>query len=152
MAAFLHDRLAVGDLPLWPWGASAGPPFAADPQSGALYPPALLAYWLLDLGDGLRALALFHYLVAGVGTYALARLLGARRLGALYAGLAFAVSGHLLARAQALGLLSGAAWLPACLGLSQLAVRRRDRAGPAVAGLAAALALLALTGSQQLMV
>ena len=40
-AAFLHDRLGHGDFPLWNPFAFSGQPFAADPQSGVLYPPAL---------------------------------------------------------------------------------------------------------------
>ncbi len=46
--AFLHAQLSQGHLPLWNPHAFAGQPFAADPQSGALYPPALLAYGFLE--------------------------------------------------------------------------------------------------------
>ena len=46
-AAFLHERLSHGDFPLWNPFAFSGQPFAADPQSGVLYPPALVAYGFL---------------------------------------------------------------------------------------------------------
>ncbi len=78
-ASFLHDRLAAGDIPYWAPGAFSGQPFLADAQSGVTYPPMLLASWLLDPIDALRAVATFHYLIAALGTYALARQLGASR-------------------------------------------------------------------------
>ena len=65
--AFLHNQLALGNLPLWNPHAFAGQPFAADPQSGALYPPALIAYGFLDAPHALVALTTFHYLIAVLG-------------------------------------------------------------------------------------
>src|SRR5882757_9067491 len=148
-ATFLHDRLSHGDLPLWNPFAFSGQPFAADPQSGVFYPPSLLSYGLFAPATGMVLLVTFHYLLATLSSYAFARLLGAGRLGAVYAGLAFGVSGYLLARSQALGLLTGAAWLAACVAAAQFAARREGRgASPLV--LAGALALSILGGSQQL--
>lgn len=148
--AFLHTQLSQGHLPLWNPHAFAGQPFAADPQSGALYPPALLAYRLLDASHALVVLRTFHCLIAVLGAYATARLVGANRVGSIYAGLAYGVSGQLFARVQALGLLSGAAWIPVCIAATLLVARRRARLGPEVALLAAAMCGLALTGSQQI--
>ena len=148
--AFLHTQLSMGHLPLWNPHAFAGQPFAADPQSGALYPPALLAYGLLDAPHALVVLTTFHYLIAVLGAYATARLVGANRVGSIYTGLAYGVSGQLFARVQALGLLSGAAWIPVCIAASLLVARRRARVGPELALLAAAMCGLALTGSQQI--
>ena len=148
-AAFLHDRLAHGDFPLWNPFAFSGQPFAADPQSGVLYPPALVSYGLFAPATGMVVLVTFHYLLATLSSYAFARFAGAGRLGAVYAGLAFGVSGYLLARAQALGLLGGAAWLAACVAAAQYAARREGR-GSSPLLLAGALALSILSGSQQL--
>ncbi|HET6173855.1 MAG TPA: hypothetical protein VFD90_14675 [Gaiellales bacterium] len=148
-ATFLHDRLSHGDLPLWNPFAFSGQPFAADPQSGVFYPPALVSYGLFAPATGMVVLVTFHYLLATLSSYAFARLIGAGRLGAVYAGLAFGVSGYLLARSQALGLLGGAAWLAACVAAAQYAARKEGRgASPLV--LAGALALSILGGSQQL--
>jgi len=148
-ATFLHDRLSHGDLPLWNPFAFSGQPFAADPQSGVFYPPALVSYGLFAPATGMVLLVTFHYLLATLSSYAFARFAGAGRLGAVYAGLAFGVSGYLLARSQALGLLTGAAWLAACVAAAQFAARREGRgASPVV--LAAALACSILGGSQQL--
>jgi hypothetical protein len=148
-AAFLHDRLSHGDFPLWNPFAFSGQPWAADPQSGVLYPPALVSYGLFAPATGMVVLVSFNYLLATLSSYSFARLLGAGRLGAVYAGLAFGVSGYLLARSQALGLLTGAAWLAATIAAAQYAVHRRGGgASPLV--LAGALALSILGGSQQL--
>ncbi|MDP9257583.1 MAG: hypothetical protein M3Q31_13635, partial [Actinomycetota bacterium] len=114
-ASFLHDRLAAGHLPYWAPGAFSGQPFLADAQSGVTYPPMLLASWLLGPIDALRAVATFHYLIAALGTYALARQLHASRTGSAFGAIAFAASGHLVARSVALGLLGGAAWLAPAL-------------------------------------
>ena len=121
-AAFLHERLQSGDVPLWNPFAFSGQPWAADPQSGVLYPPAIAAYGIFAPATGMVVLVTFHYLLATLSSYSLARLLGAGRLGGVYAGLAFGVSGYLLARSQALGLLTGAAWLAASVAAAQYAV------------------------------
>ena len=149
--AFLHDRLSAGDLPFWAPGAFSGQPFLADAQSGVTYPPMLLASWLLGPIDALRAVATFHYLIAALGAYALARQLHASRTGSAFGAIAFAASGHLVARSAALGLLGGAAWLAPALALAEATASARPaRRGFAIAGLAAVLALHLASGSQQL--
>ncbi|HEY0517196.1 MAG TPA: hypothetical protein VGD00_08755, partial [Solirubrobacteraceae bacterium] len=150
-ASFLHDRLAAGDIPYWAPGAFSGQPFLADAQSGVTYPPMLLASWLLGPVDALRAVATFHYLIAALGTYALARQLNASRTGSAFGAIAFAASGHLVARSAALGLLGGAAWLAPALALAEATARARPSRQPAaMAGLAFVLALHLASGSQQL--
>ena len=150
-ASFLHDRLAAGDLPFWAPGAFSGQPFLADAQSGVTYPPMLLAAWLLGPIDALRTVATFHYLIAALGAYALARQLGAHRTGSAFGAIAFAASGHLVARSAALGLLGGAAWLAPALALAEaVASARPARRGFAIAGLAVVLAFDLAGGSQQL--
>ena len=150
-ASFLHDRLAAGDLPFWAPGAFSGQPFLADAQSGVTYPPMLLAAWLLGPVDALRSVAVFHYLIAALGAYALARQLGAHRTGSAFGAIAFAASGHLVARSVALGLLGGAAWLAPAVALAEAAASARPaRRGFAIAGLAVVFAFDLAGGSQQL--
>ncbi|MDX6599980.1 MAG: hypothetical protein QOE87_3867 [Gaiellales bacterium] len=150
-ASFLHDRLAAGDIPYWAPGAFSGQPFLADAQSGVTYPPMLLASWLLDPIDALRAVATFHYLIAALGAYALARQLRASRTGSAFGAIAFAASGHLVARSAALGLLGGAAWLAPALAFAEMAANARpSRRAPAIAGLAFVLGMHLASGSQQL--
>jgi hypothetical protein len=95
--------------------------------------------------------ATFHYLIAALGTYALARQLRASRTGSAFGAIAFAASGHLVARSAALGLLGGAAWLAPALALAEAAATARpSRRGFALAGLAVVLAMHLASGSQQL--
>jgi hypothetical protein len=149
--AFLHDQLAHGTLPLWNPTAFSGQPFAADAQSGIVYPPALAAFGLLSPGSGLVALAIFHYALAALGAYAFARLVGAGRLGSAYAGIAYGASGHLVARSTMLGLLAGVAWLPVCLAAAEVLARARpDRRAAAVLLLGGCVCGSILAGSQQL--
>jgi hypothetical protein len=150
-AAFLHDQLSHGTLPLWNPTAFAGQPFAADAQSGVLYPPALAAFGLLSASSGLVALTIFHYTLAALGAYAFARAVGAGRIGATYAGIAYGASGQLVARSEMLGLLAGVSWLPVCLAAAELCARSRPERRPAaVMLLGACLAGSILAGSQQL--
>ena len=150
-AAFLHDQLSRGELPLWNPTAFSGQPFAADAQSGVVYPPALAAFGLLSAASGLVALAIFHYILAALGTYAFARLVGAGRIGSIFAAVAYGASGHLVARSMMLGLLAGVAWLPVCLAAAEFAARAAPSRRPlAVLLLGSALAGSILAGSQQL--
>ena len=111
----------------------------------------LLAAWLLGPIDALRSVATFHYLIAALGAYALARQLGAQRTGSAFGAIAFAASGHLVARSAALGLLGGAAWLAPAVALAEAAASARPaRRGFAIAGLAVVLAFDLASGSQQL--
>src|ERR1700712_2782307 len=129
-ASFLHDQLAHAELPLWNPTAFSGQPFAADAQSGVVYPPALAAFGLLSAGSGLVALAVFHYALAAPGAYAFARLVGAERIGSIYAAVAYGASGHLVARSMMLGLLAGVAWLPVCLAAAEYAALARPARRP----------------------
>jgi hypothetical protein len=150
-AAFLHDQLAHGGPPLWNPTAFSGQPFAADAQSGVVYPPALAAFGLLSPASGLVALVIFHYVLAALATYTFARLVGAGRIGAIFAAVAYGASGHLVARSLMLGLLAGVAWLPVCLAAAEFAARARPARRPlGVLALAAALTGSILAGSQQL--
>ncbi|MDQ3856213.1 MAG: hypothetical protein M3281_07460, partial [Chloroflexota bacterium] len=49
MFSYLGQSLRAGDIPQWnPWLLS-GAPFAADPQSGWMYLPAMLLFTVLPL-------------------------------------------------------------------------------------------------------
>ena len=148
-ATFLHDRLGHGDLPLVEPVRVLGPAVRRRSAVGRLLPARARVLRALRARHGMVLLVTFHYLLATLSSYAFARLAGAGRLGAVYAGLAFGVSGYLLARSQALGLLTGAAWLAACVAAAQFARAVRG-AAPRRVVLAAALAFSILGGSQQL--
>ncbi len=89
--AYLGRTLASGHLPLWNPFEMAGFRFAADPQSGWLYVPAMLFFSLLSAGTGMRALIVFNPLLAGLGLYAFLRAEGLSRPAATVGGLALAM-------------------------------------------------------------
>jgi hypothetical protein len=66
---FLARSLDAGHVPLWNPYEMMGYRFAADPQSGWLYVPAMAIFSLLSPGAAMRALIVFNPLVAGLGLY-----------------------------------------------------------------------------------
>src|SRR6185503_10357536 len=69
---YLGEQLRHGELPGWNPFQFAGAPFAADPQSGWTYLPAMILFTLLPLALAVPAFLTFHLALAGFGTYALA--------------------------------------------------------------------------------
>ncbi len=66
---FLARGLEAGHVPLWNPYEMMGYRFAADPQSGWLYVPAMASFSLLSPGAAMRTLIVANPLVAGVGLY-----------------------------------------------------------------------------------
>jgi hypothetical protein len=114
--------LRAGRLPLWNPENAGGLPFLGAGISAVLYPLNLLFLALPDAAAVL-AWAVVRLLVAGLATYAFARVIGLGACGAAVSAVAFAFSGFLV-----VWLLwpqvNVAIWLPAlCLGM-ELLVRR----------------------------
>jgi hypothetical protein len=141
--------LRDGALPLWNPLSGGGQPLFAHPQAAVLYP----LNWLvlpglrgLDAGSLLALERSFpiHLALAGVGTYALARVLIGSRTGSMIAALTFAYSGFLTSYPlQQLPVLRSAAWFPLELLAWWLTLQRRSLAWAAITGVLFAIALLA---------
>lgn len=140
------EQLAQGVLPLWNPYSGAGAPLFANYQSALLYPPGWMTL-LLGAGWGLSVLAVAHLGLAGAGMAAFTRRLGAAPLGAGVAGMAFGLSGYLVARAGTYPMVSAAAWLPWMLWAALGWMRTGDRR--MLAALAACWALALLAGHAQ---
>ena len=124
--SFLGERLRAGDIPGWNPHQFAGVPFAADPESGWMYLPAMLFFTFLPLGKAAAVSIVFHFLLAGLAAYVLARVLGMSVAGALVAGVAYVSVGFLTERsACCLVHVQVAAWLPVLLIGAELAIRSR---------------------------
>ena len=148
---FLGERLRAGEIPGWNPYQFAGAPFAADPQSGWTYLPAMLLFAALPLPLAVPAFLVLHLALAGFATYTLARLLRIGVGGALVAALAYELSGPVLGRSVCCpAAFEVSTWAPVALLGAELAIRQPDWArravGWAVAGLAVSQGLAAWLG------
>jgi hypothetical protein len=122
--SFLGEQLRAGHIPAWNPHEFAGAPFAADPESGWMYLPAMVAFTLLPLDTAVRASLLFHVLLAGLSTYALSRVLGFNVFGGLVAATIYAHSGFFEGHnVCCYAYADVAAWLPLSLLGTEMAVR-----------------------------
>jgi hypothetical protein len=116
--SYAWQTLLTGHLPLWdPW-LGMGAPLLANYQSALLYPPNWI-YLVLYASAGSRLMAwgmalvaALHLAWAGAGMAAIARRIGLGSLAQAVSGLAFGLSGYLVARLGFLSITSTAAWLP----------------------------------------
>ncbi len=88
---FLGSSLAAGHIPAWNPHVMGGAPFAADPQSGWMYLPAMALYSTLSCGTALRWFIVLQPLIAGLALYAFLRTEGLSRPAATVGGLALAL-------------------------------------------------------------
>ena len=148
---FLGEQLRAGHVPVWNPHTFSGAPFAADPESGWMYLPAMLAFTLLPLEAAARSFILFHAALAGLSLYALARALGLSPGGSALAAMAYTGSGFFAGHnACCWAYASVAAWLPLMLYGAERAIQAhtwRSR-GPwwGVSGLAVSQILAAWIG------
>jgi hypothetical protein len=128
-AEYLRRSLTSwGQLPLWNATVLSGAPLAADPLAGLWYPPNWLAA-ILPPAVAYNVLIYAHLLLASIGTWRLARRLGASNHGAIIAGLAFGASPKLVGHAGLghMGLIFAVSWTPWVL-LSMLAATKAHTA------------------------
>src|SRR5215211_3385537 len=74
--SYLGRQLRSFEIPGWNPYQFSGAPFAADPQSGWMYLPAMLLFTVLPLSLAVPAFLWLHLMLAESGMYLLARLLG----------------------------------------------------------------------------
>ena len=112
------QTLKVGQFPLWNPLVGMGAPLLANYQSALLYPPTWIYFALAALGGlplmawGQAILVSLHLAWAGWGMGLLIRRLGRSELAQTVGGLAFALSGYLVARAGFLSINASVSWLP----------------------------------------
>lgn len=144
---FLARTLASGDSPFWNPYAVAGHPALGDIQYQVFYPLGLLFQWLLGNDFQVRSLELLvaaHLSLASIFTYLFARQLVVGRLGPAIAALAFTYGGYLTTfPVQQVIILQASVWLPLILLLLELAIVKRRVECYSLAGVAAAMAILA---------
>ena len=88
---FLGRSLAAGHIPACNPFTFAGTPFAADPQSGWLYVPAMALFSLFSCGTALRLFIVVQPVLAGLGLYWFLRKESIGRIASTVGGLSIAM-------------------------------------------------------------
>ncbi len=115
---FAWESLQSGHLPLWNPLVGMGAPLIANYQSAFFYPPNWLFFGSAALAGqaGLAWTQAFvvalHLVWAGLGVALLARSIGLGQTSQAVSGLAYGLSGYLVARSGFLSINATAAWLP----------------------------------------
>ena len=116
---YLIQRLEAGQLPQWFPYEGLGRSYIGVAHTGVFHPFTGL-YFLTSVPNAYRVSTLLTCVLAGLGTFMLARMLRVSRTGALLAGLAFAVSGYVVSLTDNLLYLYSIALLPSfCAGLEK---------------------------------
>ena len=149
---FAWESILHGQFPLWNPLLGMGAPLAANYQTALFYPITWI-YFLAYLMGGVKWMAWSislvvcgHLIWSGLGTAHLLRELNANKFGQTVGGLAFSMSGYLVARAGFLSINAAVAWIPwLLLCLYRLA---EGRPGNQIK-LTAVLSMLLLAGHAQ---
>jgi hypothetical protein len=139
--------LSKGIFPFWNPYIFSGMPFFADLQIAILYPFNLILT-LFVKNDKLSALAIqnsiiFHYLIASVFSYFLARKLNILGIFALLFAVIFTYSSYMIVHMIHMPLVEAVIWLPAVLYLWMKFSESWNYIYPLLAGLAMAFCILA---------
>jgi len=119
------EQLAEGKMPLWTDRFFCGFPLFAESQGALFYPPTRLAYFLSPVHHAFTLDALFHFFLAGLFMYILARYLGQRPLAAFLAASAFAFSGLFASLIINFTIFRSAVWIPIIFYLTRRVLLER---------------------------
>jgi hypothetical protein len=119
------ERLAAGELPQWFPYDGLGRSLIGVTHTGSFHPFTAL-YILFPAPDAYRLATLLSCLLASLGAFMLGRTLGLSRMGALLAGLSFALSGYVVSITDNIVYLYSLCLLPIfCLALEKALVGAR---------------------------
>jgi hypothetical protein len=149
------QSLRSGEWPLWNPLVGMGAPLLANYQSALFYPPTWIYFGLAAIGGsplmawGQSLMVAAHLAWAGWGMVLLLRRMKLGELAQTIGGLAFSLSGYLVARAHFLSINAAVSWLPwILLAAYELAVDPKGKR--AMLKLAFFLALQWLAGHAQI--
>src|SRR5215510_6534059 len=154
---YFYHQLKRGILPLWDPTLATGSPFLGGGTHHPMflqahlhlfYPLNLVLLGLVEHGLSIPHVVLqyhhlLHYALAGAFTYAYGRQLGLERFGASVSGIAFMLSGFMLAHIAHWTMIDTITWLPAILACLVRADRTQHAWWGALGGLALGVAFLA---------
>jgi O-antigen/teichoic acid export membrane protein len=152
----IRESLAQGELPLWNPKILTGLPFLAAGQASTFYPLNVLFY-VLPLEWAFGWFTALQVALAGINMYLLGRVLGLRRIPALYSGVVYMFSGFLIVSVVFTMFLAAVPWLPLLLAVIEYVIRKQEEKGvasfnpiPYVAVGAAIIGLVVLAGHPEL--
>ena len=125
---FIRESIAAGQIPLWNPYILSGQPFLANGQHSALYPFSLLFY-IMPLSKAYGWFIVSQLWLAGLAMYVFVRTLRANRLGALVAGITYALSSFFIVRVVFTMIVAGAVWLPFILAMIERIIRKQEEKG-----------------------
>jgi hypothetical protein len=134
--------LRSGHLPLWNPYLGNGTPLAANLQSAIFYPLNAL-YLIIPVRWAIGYTAVLHVLLAGWFMYLYGRTLGLSRFASVIGGLAYALSGYMVARLEFLTENAAFPWIALLFCLTERLIQRRDRLTAVALGLAVGAQFLA---------
>ncbi|MBS0265128.1 MAG: YfhO family protein, partial [Planctomycetes bacterium] len=140
--AFYAECLREGTLPLWNNRIGNGYPQLAESQTGVFYPLNLVLYRWLDLNTAINATVLFHYWLAFISCWLLARRLGCGLPASILAALVYTY-GWFPARISLEWAIIGGAWLPLAVWCAESYMTHTGRKWLAALSLILTLQLLA---------
>jgi hypothetical protein len=121
----IHEVCRQGRFPYWNPYLDWGVPLLANPNSLFFYPYTLVMI-LLPINVAYPLHYAFHFSVAAVGAYLLARQWGQSRLAAFFAASIFTFSGPVLSLGNFYNFTACAAWIPWALWFTEKAVQSRS--------------------------
>jgi len=121
----LAEGFRAGQLPLWDRHVGMGFPMMANFQSGVFYLPNGL-FFLLPFFSAIRAVFLFHYLIAAVGAYVLCRRWQYPAHLAVVGSLLFTLGGTIISLSNLLNHFQAAVWLPWVLFFWERCLQRQS--------------------------
>lgn len=123
---YIRQSLQAGEFPLWNPHIFIGHPIAGDAQAALFYPASWLI-WLVGVKYGIGLSMVFHTWLAAWGMARLMRSFGSGYVGALLAGVVYAMSGWMAARYYAghYSIVAVSTWVPWVLLAYHSALRRR---------------------------
>jgi hypothetical protein len=144
---FAGQELRQGRLPLWTPGVYMGYPLQAEGQAGVFSPVNWLLWGLLPIPRALNIGSLLPFVIAAIGTYLLARQLGANAMAAFTAAFGYALSGYFVAHVKHIPIVATACWIPVVLWLVERGIQHSTTA---FLGAGLVMGIQWLSGSPQL--
>lgn len=126
---FLGHTLASGHIPVWNPFAMGGVPFAADPQSGWTYLPAMALFTAFRSDVAMRLFILAQPILAGLGVYGFLRGEGLGRAACTVGGLCLGLEIAHSFIALALPFAGTLAWTALLLASAARVIRARGWPG-----------------------